>query len=85
MKVADLTPCYCGEACQSGWESDREHGVGYPQMAIPPEIESLLPEDTDFISWPSGLKSVAWTIACDALGICRYCKEAVPDDQPADL
>lgn len=85
MKVEDLVPCYCCSACQSGWEADREHGVTYPQMEIPVEIEHLLPEDARTLTWPSGLKSVSWTVACDALGICRYCKEAVNRDEPTDL
>lgn len=76
-----MDPCYCDDNCRSGWETDREYGVIYPQMAVPPELMHLFPPDTHFVQHNSGLRSVAWTTGCDVLRICRYCKKAVEDVQ----
>ena len=81
--VSDFKPCYCDENCQEGFECDREHGVIYPQMVVPNDIADLFPVDASFNRWESGTVTVNWTIACDVLKICRYCKKEV-DDEPHD-
>lgn len=75
--VCDLKPSFCDENCESGFDTDREYGVIYPPMAVPDELMHLIPIDAPVHTWGSGLRSVPWTIACDALGVCRYCKKEV--------